>query len=59
MLCCLLCLTVCAAPVFANDTTAVFYHGGDFGYIAYGSNLSAPVYYPFNRMSATMQYSEV
>ena len=56
MLCCLLCLTVCAAPVFANDITGVFLHNGTFGYVANRSDFSTPIIQPFNDFSATFEY---
>lgn len=55
-LCCLLCLIVCVAPVFANDITGVFLHDGVFGYVANRSDFSTPIIQPFNDFSATFEY---
>lgn len=55
-LCFLLCLTVCVAPVFANDITGVFLHNGSFGYVANRSNFGTPIIQPFNDLSATFEY---
>lgn len=57
MLCCLLCLTVCVVPAFANDIEGLFLHDGTFGYLAHNGDLTTPAFEPFNNMSATFSYS--
>lgn len=57
MLCCLLCLIVCAVPALANDVPAVLFADQNYCYVADSSDLNTPLWRPFEHISATLDYS--